>query len=84
MFTLVDQTLSMTTCVDETTSMPSREQNASQQVLSCPQMYLNIFRPKPFHAKEDTKFISAFVDHAKSFNQTPPMPAWTQIASQHL
>ena len=75
----------ISTCVDQTNLTTARTQNVSQVVLtkhhSCqpgPKMHLNLCWPDASHASEDPKCISTCVD------QTPPMTARTQNASQHV
>ena len=68
-----------------TPPMPERTQNACHPVLTthlpCQRghkMKLKMCWPNPSHASEDTKCVSTCVD------QTPPLVARTQSASQHM
>ena len=76
----------ISTCVDHTHPMPASTQDIPKHVLTKPpppwnsgsRMHLNFCWPNPFHAIEDTKYISAWVD------QIHPMPAKTQNSPQHV
>jgi hypothetical protein len=75
---------SIATCVDQTPLIPARTQicisnrvDQAAQIAASPH-YLNLFWPKPLHAREDTKFISTSLEQANS------MLASSQNLSQHL
>ena len=80
-----DDTKCISTCVDQTHTMPVRTQNVSQHLLTKPnpcqrgrKMKLNMCWPITTHASEDAKCISTRID------QRNPMAANSEYASQHV